>query len=218
MKRSHGACLTVLVLGIFLTATNGWGEEPRSGEVAERTNVQARKALADSIPRRELELVLRQRQEVLGEVKERIRMLGVKASAEELTDLLMQAAPLGIGMDKCSLGLLEAGDCRTLKAELGDVERRFRQAAGVSTREFRSGRRDAPPLADKIGRPSLSKSQTCTCALSVYSGYRWMGMATAGRMNESRGQEQSPGLFGRRRGEAPPRPDLRRSLDRDDFR
>src|SRR6186997_2270193 len=140
MKRSHGACLIVLVLGIFLTASIGFGEEPRSGGVTARPDSQTRETLAASIPRRELELALRQRQDVLVEVKERIRTLGVKASAEELTDLLWQAAPLEIGMDKCSLGLLKAGECRAAKAELAGVEQRFRRATGFSVREFRSGR------------------------------------------------------------------------------
>ena len=175
MKRSHGAYLIVLLLGIFLTASIGFGEEPRGGEVWGKTSGQARETLAASIPQRELELALRQRQDVLLEVRARMQEMGVNASAEELTDLLWQSAQLKIGMDKCGLRLLEAGECRLMKKDLADVERKFRQATGLSPREFRGGRRETPPPADKLGGPqSLSKSQTCTCALSVYSGYRWM--------------------------------------------
>ncbi len=174
MKKSHGASLIILLLGILLTPSLVFGEGARRSEPAERMSPQMREALADSIPRRELELALRLREDVLVEVKERIGALGVKGSAEELTDLLLQAAHLEIGVDKCSVGILEAGDCRAMKAELAGVEQRFRQAAGVSAREFRSGRRETPPPADRIGQRSFSKSQTCTCALSVYSGYRWM--------------------------------------------
>ena len=174
MKRSHGACLIVLLLGIFLTASTGFGEEPLRVQAAERTSAQAREALAAAIPQRELELALRQRQDVLLEVKARMREMDVRASAEELTDLLERAAHLEIDRDKCSLGLLKAGACRVTKADLAGVEREFRQLTGLSPREFRGGRRDTPPPAVRLGPQPLSKGQTCTCALSVYSGYRWM--------------------------------------------
>lgn len=173
MARRREVLWSVVGLGMLLTTSLGYGEEPRNGGVSVRRDPQAQ-ALANSIPRRESELTQRQREDVLTEVKERMLTLGVKAEPEELTDLLLRAAHLEIGMDKCGLSLLKAADCRTLKAELAAVERQFRQATGFSVREFRSGRRDTPPPADKIGRPSLSKSQTCTCTLSVYSGYRWM--------------------------------------------
>jgi hypothetical protein len=158
----------------LLTGSSAFGEEPRKGGMAERAAPQSREALAEAIPRRELELALRQPEEVVAEVKQRMQELGVRASAEELTDLLKQTAYGELEQDKCSLGLLKAGACRVVKTDLARVEQRFRRLTGLSTREFRSGRRDTPPPADTIGRPSLSKSQTCTCALSVYSGYRWM--------------------------------------------
>ena len=173
MARRRETLCSVLGLGMLLMASLVLGEEPRSGGVAARTDAQAR-MLADSIPRRELELALRQREEVLVEVKARMGTLGVKASAEELTDLLWQAAHLELGQDKCSLGLLKAGECRAMKTDLAGVEQRFRRATGFSMREFRSGRRETTPPAARLGRRSFSKSQTCTCALSVYSGYRWM--------------------------------------------
>lgn len=175
MKKSYGACLIVLLLGIFLTASTGFGEEPLRVEVAERTSPEAREALAAAIPRRELELALRQREEVLAEVKQRMQEMGVRASAEELTDLLKRAAHLEIDRDKCSLGLLKAADCRQMKTGLDAVERRFHRLTGLSPREFRGGRRRETPAPAPAAVPGLlSKAQTCTCALSVYSGFRWM--------------------------------------------
>src|SRR5829696_6855285 len=108
------ACRTrpLLVLGLTLLATSyGYGEEPRGGR-AVRPAPQERQALADSIPRREKELALRKRNDVLAEVRQRMQEMGVKASADELTDLLGQRAYLEIGLDKCRLGSLKAGDCR----------------------------------------------------------------------------------------------------------
>ncbi|HVR99839.1 MAG TPA: hypothetical protein VMW27_24660 [Thermoanaerobaculia bacterium] len=165
--------LFILVLTLT-TASYGYGEEPRNGRVAAESTPQARAALAAAIPRRESALALRRREDVLAEVKQRMQEMGVRASAEELTDLLLQAARLEIGRDKCSLGLLKAGSCSVVKGDLAGVELRFLQATGLSPREFRSGRRDTPPPAATLGPQPLSKSQTCTCALSVYSGYRWM--------------------------------------------
>jgi len=172
MSPNRKACL-IMLLGVFLPSW-GFGEEPRRSEAAVANGVDERAALAASIPRRELALALRQRQDVLGEVEKRIQEMGLKASAGELTDLLEQAAHLEIGLDKCSLGKLGAAECRSFEAQMARLEKKFRDSTGLSPREFRSGRRDAPPQAGKIPPPSLAKSQTCTCALSVYSGYRWM--------------------------------------------
>ncbi|HVG09169.1 MAG TPA: hypothetical protein VNM67_15795 [Thermoanaerobaculia bacterium] len=147
---------------------------------------EARKALAESIPRRELELALRDREEVLVEVEKRIQEMGLNASAEELTDLLEQRAHLVIGLDKCRLASTKAGDCRAMEAEMTAVEASFRAKAGLSAREFRGGRRDtadrdAANAANaaktaKAGTPVTANAagDSCTCALSVYSGYRWM--------------------------------------------
>ena len=110
-------------------------------------------------------------------MKQRIAELGLRASADELTDLLEQRAHREIDADRCRL---EGGNCRLEKAALAGVEARFREKAGLSTREFRSGRRDNPAqdaeLARASGRWSLTKSagDTCTCAFTVYSRDRWM--------------------------------------------
>ncbi|HEX9944570.1 MAG TPA: hypothetical protein VGG03_21375 [Thermoanaerobaculia bacterium] len=155
-------------------ASSSFGEEPRSGRAKERISAQERAALAASIPRREAELAKRQREDVLVEVEKRAQEMGVRASVEELTDLLWQRAHLQIGLDKCRLGNGGAASCRAEEKALARVEARFRDLAGLSAREFQGGRRDTPPPADKIKPLSQAKSQTCTCALSVYSGYRWM--------------------------------------------
>lgn len=175
MTQRLEVCRTVLfLLVIFLMASNGFGEEPRSGQVAERMSTQARAALPGSIPRREAELAKRQREDVLAEVEMRALEMGVRASVEELTDLLGQRAHLQIGLDKCRLGEGGAGSCRAVEKALALVEALFQDEAGLSAREFQAGRRGTPAPPDRTGPQSLSKSQTCTCALSVYSGYRWM--------------------------------------------
>src|SRR5215210_8523488 len=100
----------VLLLGVLLTTSYGYAQEPRSRAAGMEPTRETRKALAESIPRRELELALREREEVLVEVEKRIQEMGVNASADELTDLLEQKAPLGIALDKCRLE--NAGGCR----------------------------------------------------------------------------------------------------------
>ncbi|HSF43517.1 MAG TPA: hypothetical protein VLT87_27230 [Thermoanaerobaculia bacterium] len=45
-----------------------------------------------------------------------------------------------------------------MKKDLAGVERRFRQATGLSPREFRSGRRYTPPPAATLRPQPLSKS------------------------------------------------------------
>ena len=172
--------LLVLVL-VVVTASDGYGEEPPSGLAAVRSSPQARKALAESIPRREMELALRERKDVLTEVKQRMQELGVNASADELTDLLGRRAYLQIELDKCQLGSIKDGDCRAMKAEMAAVEASFREKTGLSTREFRGGRRDTTERdaarATRAGMQSVTQASagdSCTCALSVYSGYRWM--------------------------------------------
>jgi hypothetical protein len=171
--------LLILVLAL-VTASYGYGEEPQSGLAAVRSSPEARKALAESIPRREKELVLRERKDVLAEVKQRMQEMGVSASADELTDLLGRRAYLQIDLDKCQLGTIKAGHCRATEAEMASVEASFREKTGVSTREFRGGRRDSTEReaarASMAGAPGANKAagDSCTCALSVYSGYRWM--------------------------------------------
>lgn len=170
----------ILLLVVFLIASTGFGEERSSGQMAERMSAQARKALAESLPRREKELALRVRKDVLAEVKQRIQEMGVRASAGELTDLLEQRAHLEIRLDKCRVGSAEAGGCRAEAAELAAVEASFREKAGLSTREFRGGQRDS--IAHEAARAAMAGTgsateaagDSCTCALSVYSGYRWM--------------------------------------------
>lgn len=173
MKRAHAAALTLLSLALF-SSRPGLAEEVPRGPAADRLRPQDREALAESIPRREVELALREREDVLVEVKERLAALGVRASAEELTDLLGQSARLELALDKCSLGDPGAGDYRALQADLADAERSFRQKTGLSMSEFRSGRREVKAPASRIGRPRLSKSQSCTCTFTLYSMNRWM--------------------------------------------
>ena len=172
----------LLVLGLVLvTASVGYGEEPRSGPAAVGSSPQARKALAESIPRREKELALRERKDVLTEVEQRMQEMDVSASADELTDLLERRAHLQIGLDKCQLGSIAAGACRAMEAEMAAVEASFRKKTGLSTREFRGGRRDTAERdalqAAKAGlsaTTAASAGDTCRCALSVYSDDRWM--------------------------------------------
>jgi hypothetical protein len=138
-------------------------------------SAKERAALASSIPRRETELAQRQREDVLAEVEKRAQEMDVRAPAEEMTDLLLQRAHLQIGLDKCRVGKGDAGTCGAVEKKLAHVEARFQKAAGLSAREFQGGLRDTPVPADKRGGPqSLSKAQTCTCTLSVYSDDRWM--------------------------------------------
>jgi hypothetical protein len=168
-------CRTVLfVLAAFLMASTGFAQEPRGGQVAERMSARERAVLAASIPRREAELAQRQREDVFAEVEVRAREMGVRAPVEELTDLLVQRAHLQIGLDKCRLGSGGAASCRAEERALARVEASFRDRAGLSAREFQGGRRDTPPPADKLRPLSQTKSQTCTCTLSIYSDDRWM--------------------------------------------
>jgi len=106
MAQRLTACRAVLLLlVVFLVASSGFAQEPRSGQVADRTqeaqnglppemSAQARAALAASVPRREAELAKRQREDVLAEVELRAQEMGVRASIGELTDLLWQRAYL----------------------------------------------------------------------------------------------------------------------------
>ena len=175
MAQRLKVCGSVLLFSVvFLMASSGFGEEPRSGRVTERMSTKERAALAASLPRREAELAKRQREDVLVEVEKRAQEMGVRASVKELTDLLGQRAHLQIGLDKCRLANDGAGSCRAEEKALARVEASFRDLAGLSAREFQGGRRETPPPADKIKPLAQAKSQTCTCALSVYSGYRWM--------------------------------------------
>lgn len=185
MAQRLKACRSVLLLGVFLTTFSGYGDEPRSSQVTAEATPEARAVLAASILRREAELAKRQRQDVLVEVAKRARELSVSASIAELTDLLGERAYLEIGLDKCQLGDGGARNCRAQEAALAQVEASFREKAGVSTREFRGGQRDLPgggaqeaeAHATAAGFQDLfgaKSGETCTCALSVYSGYRWM--------------------------------------------
>lgn len=175
MTQRLEVCRSVLfVLAAFLMASSGFAQEPQGGQGAERMTAKARAALASSITRREAELAQRQRKDVLVEVEKRAQEMGVRASVAELTDLLGQRAYLQIGLDKCRVGEGDAGTCRAVEKRLARVEARFQKEAGLSAREFQSGRRGTPEPLGKSGPQSLSKSQTCTCALSVYSDDRWM--------------------------------------------
>jgi hypothetical protein len=101
--------------------------------------------------------------------------MGVGASAEEMTDLLLQRAHLQIGLDKCRLADGGGASCRAGEKKLAHVEKLFHEAAGLSAREFQGGRRDTAVPADKRGGPqSPSKALACTCTLSVFSDDRWM--------------------------------------------
>lgn len=168
---------SVLALTFLLTASYGNAGEPRLRAVGVDSSPEARAALAASIPRREFELALRDRKEVLAEVRKRIEELGLTASAGELTDLLGKRAQLEIALDKCRLA---QGDCHAEEAEMAGVEASFRKKAGLSTGEFRSGRRDTPELdarkAAAADRRITAQAygDTCTCAFSVYSRDRWM--------------------------------------------
>ena len=176
MVQGLRACRSALLVGVFLTASYGYGEEPRNNPAAVKPALEERTSLATSISRREFELALRDEEDVLVEVKKRIQEMGLTASAEQLTGLLEQRAHLAIVIDKCRL----AGDsCEADEASMADVEASFRQKTGISTREFRSGRRDTPgrdaKQAGAAGRVTAnSVNDTCTCALSVYSLNRWM--------------------------------------------
>lgn len=169
-----------LVLGALLTATSGEAAEPRGGQKALEPTPQARRALAESIPRREVELALRQRGEVVAEVEKRMAEMGVRASADELTGLLEQRAHLEISLDKCRLGGGGARGCRGLEAALSAVETSFLAQAGLSTAEFRSGVRETGRgalqalLTGLRSATAAASTDTCTCAFTVYSSERWM--------------------------------------------
>lgn len=176
MAQGLKVCRGVLFLGVFLTASYGYGEEPLKNPAAVKPALEERGSLEASISRREFELALRDEEEVLAEVKKRIQEMGLTASAQQLTGLLEQRAHLEIAIEKCRL----AGDsCHADEASMADVEASFRQKTGISTSEFRSGRRDTPGLDAKragVAGPITAKAagDTCTCALSVYSLNRWM--------------------------------------------
>jgi hypothetical protein len=157
MKRKTEAVCIVLMLGLSLMSTYGFAEEPGSGRTEAELKPQTREALAAAIQRRERELELRAREDVFSEVEKRMVEMGVDASAAELTDLLMDREQLNLAFDKCRLeGTVGTAGCRALKADLARVETRFRKATGLSSSEFRSGRRETPrrrPRADRSRRP-----------------------------------------------------------------
>jgi hypothetical protein len=176
MNRRFEACSITVLLGFFLTASYGYGEESPNQRGAVRLTSKERTELAASMSRRELELALRDRKDVLAEVKKRIQELGLKASAEDLTNLLGQRAHLEIATDKCRL---ERGDCFAEKAEMASLEASFRAKTGLSMREFRSGRKDTPGAdavrAGVAGRGATKAAgDTCTCTFTVYSLNRFM--------------------------------------------
>src|SRR4051812_6034462 len=111
MAQRLAACRNLLLLCVFLTASYGYAEEPRNHRVMVEAAARTRVERAASIPRRELELALRQREEVMAEVEQRIQELGLSASAGELTDLLGQRAHLELAIDKCRLDETRAGGC-----------------------------------------------------------------------------------------------------------
>jgi hypothetical protein len=175
MKRKTEAVWIVLMLGFSLISTYGFAAEPRSGRIEAELTPQTREALAADIQRRERELELRAREDVLNEVKKRIGEMGLKASAAELTDLLVDRAYLKLALDKCRLeAAARTSGCRTQEADLARVEARFRKAAGLSSSEFRSGRRETPAPAATSGLPTMSKSQACACSFTVFSSNRFM--------------------------------------------
>ncbi len=172
MRKRYGACLIVLGLGTLLTVSSGFGEEPRAGRATVETAADAQ-ALAASLSRREAELAIRQRKDVLAEVAARAREMGVKAPAGQLTDLLARRAHLEIGLDKCRLADSSAASCRGMDGELARVEASFRELTGLSMLEFRSGRRETPAPAS--GSLFAAKAgETCICSFTVYSSNRWM--------------------------------------------
>ncbi|MFL6193023.1 MAG: hypothetical protein ACJ75H_02535 [Thermoanaerobaculia bacterium] len=176
MDQGLKACRSAVLLGVFLTASYAYGEEPRNHPAPAKPSLQERQSLKATIPRREMELAMRDRKEVLAEVKKRVQELGLTASAEQLTDLLEQRARLEIAIDKCRL---ERADCVGDEAAMTGVEASFRAKTGVSTREFRSGRRDTPEAdaarAAASNRPiTKAAGDTCTCTFSVYSMNRFM--------------------------------------------
>ena len=172
MLVSRAAC--PIILGLLLTASSGFGEEPRRAKAVDDLSIPgARAALGESIPRREKDLARRQRKDVLAEVGKRALEMGVSASVEELTDLLGQRAHLEIELDKCRLGT--GGTCGIHEAALARVEAAFREKTGVSTREFRGGRKDEAGREARLqGLFEASGNETCTCAFNVYSSNRWM--------------------------------------------
>jgi hypothetical protein len=174
MRHTQKALWGTLLLGILCSASTRLGAQPLRGQETERMSPEARAALTASIPSREIKLALRERKDVLPEVQKRLQEMGVKASAEELTDLLAQAARLEIDLDKCSLGDLGAVECRILKTDLAGAERSFRDKTGLSMHDFRAGRRETPAPAARTGPRLQTKSQTCTCTFTVYSLSRWM--------------------------------------------
>lgn len=179
MAQRSKACRILLFAG-FLTTSFAYGEEPRGGRVAVEGGRESREALAASIPRRELELAVRRRADVLVEVKKRMQEMGLKGNAEELTDLLGQRAHLEIGIDKCRVGSAAKAVCRAADAEMAALEASFREKTGLSMREFRSGVRDedsrGAAKAAMAGTSSVNKAagDSCTCTFTVYSADRWM--------------------------------------------
>jgi len=164
----------VLTLGLSLMSSSGFGEEPRSGRTAAAPTSRTWEARAADLERRERDLDLRRREDVTAEVEKRIGEMDLDASAAELTDLLEDRAYLQLALDRCRLEAAETAGCSALEGDLARVEARFRQATGLSTLEFRRGRRDKPTPAAGNGPPPLAKSQTCACTFTVYSADRWM--------------------------------------------
>lgn len=122
------------------------------------------------VERRAAELARVTRPDVLREVRERARELGIKASAGELTDLLGRAATLEIELDRCRLG---TGACVSLERNFAATEAEFRRVAGLTRDEFRSGRR-AASAPGGLDFTALGFGETCTCAFTVYSANRFL--------------------------------------------
>ncbi len=157
----------------FSWINSSQGAAADAGQVREPTRV--------AIDRREVELGQRRRADVVPEVAKRRAEMGIAAPAEELTDLLGNWAHLNLALDKCRLdGPGKGAECSPLAADLARVEAAFRDRAGLSVREFQSGRRATPgrdaARAAQSGTRTLTANygQTCTCAFTVYSADRWM--------------------------------------------
>lgn len=148
-----------------------------------------RDALLASLPRRTEELKERRTEDVLAEVVVRAKELGVNAPIEELTDLLLQRAWLELDIDRCKASEDQSELCQYSLKSQAVIESRFKELAGISAREFKSGRLDTksaawPTNGNRNGdeapkittapKPNSFEPNECACDIYIYNSDRWL--------------------------------------------
>jgi hypothetical protein len=101
---------------------------------------EQRAALAKVLPFREKELGEARREDAVQEVIDRATRMGVTAPPEAMTDLLFLEEWIRLEIDWCTVYQDCSAECVALRDQTTELDRLFRELAGLSMEEFRSGR------------------------------------------------------------------------------